>query len=245
MSKVYGKDFAYVYNKRWAFWGPKMWSFLSEYISKNLPAARSWLDICCGAGSLLRFVCRKGYSATGVDFSKPQLHYARQNAPQARFITQDIRKLSLPQEYDIITCMFDSLNYLTSKQDLLHVFSRVHHHLRRGGLFAFDINTYDGLLNEWCRTSTTHDRGFTLIVETSFNPKKALGLCRITGFMKEGTRFRRFQEDHVERGYRSREIEALLTRAQFSFRKYDGNKLSRPKKLSGRLLYLCKKKQSQ
>lgn len=240
--KIYGKNFAYLYNKRWAFWGPKMWPFLSKYIKRNLPKAQSWLDICCGTGSLLSFVCKSGYSAMGVDISKHQLYYARQNAPQASLIAQDIRKLSLPQKYDIITCMFDSLNYLTSKRDLLNVLRRIHRHLESGGLFAFDMNTYNGLLNEWHRTSATHGHGFTLIVETSFNPKKALGLCRITGFMKEGKRFRKFQEDHVERGYKPKEIEILLNRARFSFRKYDGNRLSRPKKRSGRLLYLCKKK---
>lgn len=241
--KIYGKDFAYFYNKRWAFWGPKMWSFLSEYIKRNFPDARSWLDICCGTGSLLKFVCKKGYSATGVDISKHQLHHARQNAPRARLIAQDIRKLALPQKYDIITCLFDSLNYLTLKQDLFNVFSRVHRYLAKGGLFAFDMNTFEGLLDEWHRTSATHDRGFTLIVESSFNPKKALGLCRITGFIKEGKRFRKFQEEHTERGYRPKEIETLLTKARFSFKKYDGNKLTQPKKRSGRLLYLCRKKQ--
>ena len=28
---VYGKDFASVYNDKWAFGGPKMWAFLRRY----------------------------------------------------------------------------------------------------------------------------------------------------------------------------------------------------------------------
>ena len=238
---VYGRDFATVYNVKWAFWGPKMWSFLSPMVAKKLPQARTWLDLCCGAGSLLRLVDEDGFEATGVDISRHQVQCARQNAPGATLVVQDVRQLSLAREFDVVTCMFDSLNYLTTKQDLLKVFRKANRHLSRGGIFAFDMNTFEGLQDQWCKTSTTHEPDLTLIVETSFNPTRALGRCLITGFIRTGTQYRRFQEEHLERGYRAREIEDLLSRAGFEFRKYDGNSLGRPWKRSGRLLYVCRK----
>lgn len=237
--KVYGKDFAAIYNKQWAFWGPKMWPFLLKYVKKHVPKAQSWLDLCCGTGSLLKFVCKNGFSATGVDISKYQLQYARRNAPGAKLLVQDVRKLSLPQKFDVITCMFDSLNYLTTKRDLLKVFRRVRQHMMPDGLFAFDMNTFKGLQDHWCRTSATYERDLTLVVESSFNPKRALGCCRITGFTKKGKLYQKFQEEHIERGYRPQEIEELLEKVGFFSKKYDGNKLIRPSKKSGRLLYLC------
>ncbi len=238
---IYGRDFAKVYNAKWAFWGPKMWSFLSHLVAKKHPQASKWLDLCCGAGSLLRLIDDNGFEATGVDISRHQVQHARQNALGATLVVQDVRQLSLDRKFDVVTCMFDSLNYLTTKQDLLKTFRKVNRHLSRSGIFAFDMNTFEGLQDQWCRTSTTHEPNLTLIVESSFNPTRAIGRCLITGFIRTGTRYRRFQEEHLERGYRAREIEDLLSRAGFEFRKYDGNSLVRPRKRSGRLLYVCRK----
>jgi len=236
---VYGKDFALVYNDKWTFWGPKMWPFLSPIVRKELPRAKTWLDLCCGSGSLLRLVSENGFAATGVDISRHQIQHARQNVPQARFVIQDIRQLSLNSKFDVITCMFDSLNYLTTKRDLLKTIRKAKRHLAQGGIFAFDMNTFTGLQDQWCQTTTTHEPGLTLIVETSFDPKRAIGRCLITGFLQEGKLYRKFQEEHIERGYHADEIENLLRNAGFSFRKYDGHTFARPGKRAPRLLYIA------
>ena len=240
---VYGKEFAAVYNAKWAFWGPKMWPFLKETVARSVPQARTWLDLCCGAGSLLKFVCKSGFAATGVDRSRYQIAHARRNAPCARLIVGDILHLSLRERFDVVTCMFDSLNYLTRKADLLRAFRRARRHVKPNGIFVFDMNTFEGLQDQWCKTTARHERDLSLSIETSFDPTRALGRCVITGFVREGRLYRRFREEHVERGYRAGEIEDLLEKAGFSFRKRDGNRFGRPRKRSGRLLYVCRRQQ--
>ncbi|MFH0909413.1 MAG: class I SAM-dependent methyltransferase [bacterium] len=217
-----------------------MWPFLRERIAEKNASASSWLDLCCGAGSLLTLACKDGYSCVGLDVSPHQLRHARRNAPAARFVTQDVRSLSLPQSFDVITCMFDSLNYIKSHRDLEMVFRKARTHLNARGLFIFDMNTYEGLQDDWCRMSVIHNPMYTLVVESSFDPGKALGRCLITGFMKDRHRYKRFQEEHLERGYRSKEIETRLLAAGFRFEKYDGNTLAPPGARPGRLLYICK-----
>jgi SAM-dependent methyltransferase len=219
-----------------------MWAFLRPLVRKQLPTAKTWLDLCCGTGSLVRLVDRHGFAATGVDSSKHQIQHARKHVPGAEFVVQDVRRLSLGRKFDVITCMFDSLNYLTARQDLLKAFRGAHRHLAPRGIFAFDMNTFDGLQDHWCRTTTIHERELTLIVETSFEPKRALGRCLITGFVRTGARYRKFHEEHIERGYRAQEIQRLLSQAGFEFSKYDGNSLGRPRKRSGRLLYVCRRR---
>ena len=51
--------------------------------------------------------------------------------------------------------------------------------------------------------------------------------------------FRRNISNGVTRFY---EIEDLLRKAGFAFKKYDGSTLSTPKRRSAKLLYLCHKK---
>lgn len=242
MHTIYGKQFARFYNDNWAIWSAGVWPFLLETVRKRNPHAATWLDLCCGTGDLLEKVCRHGYAASGIDLSPHQLAHARRNAPRAALARGDIRTLKMNRAFDVVTCLFDSLNYLTVRKDLLAAFRTARDHLAEKGLFIFDMNTFEGMHDLWCRTTAVHDRNGTVIVETSFDGKRARGRGLITGFMKEGKLYRRFREEHVERGYRASEIEACLERAGFLFRKYDGESLSRPRKRSARLVYVCKRK---
>ena len=123
------------------------------------------------------------------------------------------------------------------------MFQKVKLHIKQNGLFAFDMNTFNGLQEQWCMTTATHDEHSTVIVETSFNAKRALGSCLITGFLKDGKGYRRFQGEALTNGdTRFIEIEDLLQKAGFSFKKYDASTLSTPKRRSTKLLYICHKK---
>lgn len=236
---IYGRDFAAVYNDKWMDFTARMWPFLSETVARQKPEARTWLDLCCGTGRLLKLVCENGFVAHGVDLSPHQLKYAKVNAPGATLVRADVGDFSLGQTFDVVTCMFDSLNYLTTRKDLCRAFRRARRHLSEDGCFMFDMNTFAGLQDTWCRTSTIREPGRIIINETSFDEQRGLGRCLITGFIRAGLLYRKFEEEHLERGYRAEEIEEALTRCGFGFRKYDGHSLSRPQKRSARLLYVC------
>jgi len=197
------------------------------------------LDACRDADAGRTDRARDGYDAAGVDLSPHQLRHVRRNAPRARLLRRDVRRLDLGRTFDVVTCLFDSLNYLTTRRDLLAAFRIARRHLAPGGLFAFDVNTFIGLQQLWCQTTATHEPDLTLIIESSFDPKRALGRCTVTGFIRTGKRYRKFHETHTERGYHPEEIEKLLTRASFKYKKFDGFSLNRPTKQAQRLMYLC------
>lgn len=239
---IYGKDFAQIYHQRWTVWGERVWPRLLEIVERQLrsPGATSWLDLCCGTGALLRVVSARGLACVGVDRSPHQLRIARREVPGATFLLQDVRELALPRTFDVATCTYDSLNYLTARRDLARVFRRVHRCLRPGGLFLFDVNTYEGLKANWRRTSTLRDRDALIVIESCFEPKRAIGRCTLTCFIRERDRYRRFDEVHVERGYHPEEIEGLLDPRRWHFRKLDGDTFGRARRRSGRLLYICR-----
>ena len=76
--------------------------------------------------------------------------------------------------------------------------------------------------------------------EPTFDRKSCIGHALFTGFIKEGGLYRRFEEDHVQRGYPVETLDRLLAQAGFAFRSVDGHRLSRPRKASPRLLYICR-----
>ena len=113
---------------------------LQAYVSRHLPGARSLLELGCGTGALLAGL-EPGLSVTGVDRSPEMLAVAAQTVPAARLVLGDITAFSLPERFDVIICMFDTLNHVQSFAGWLTLFSCVHDHLADGGLFIFDVNT--------------------------------------------------------------------------------------------------------
>jgi SAM-dependent methyltransferase len=161
------------------------------------------------------------------------------NSSEAELIVGDVRELALNRRFDIITCMGDSFNYLINPAELSRVFRNARGCLAGNGLFIFDMMSFEGLKSHWACTDVIHDPKRTLIMEQTFDPENALGRFLLTGFVQERGLFRRFREEHFERGYRPEEIEGYLAEAGFSFRKYDGHTFGRARKVSDRLLFIC------
>src|SRR5262245_12297382 len=131
---AYGKDFSAAFNARWDHWGRQSWSL----IAPHLPPARadqSWLDLCCGAGGLLEIAAAEGYGVMGVERSASQLANARAKIPEAVLVEADITTLNLPDRFDVVSCMFDSLNYLVRPAELERALRVGKRHLKGTGLF--------------------------------------------------------------------------------------------------------------
>lgn len=114
------------------------------YIARHMPAARSLLELGCGSGSILAELTSLG-SLTGIDRSPQMLAAARAKVPQARLIEMDMRSFELGEHFDVVICVFDTLNHLDRFEDWRHVFRRTAAHLNDRGLFAFDVNTTGAL----------------------------------------------------------------------------------------------------
>jgi SAM-dependent methyltransferase len=240
MMSPYGKDFAEFYNQHWAEWTERIWLFVSRTVKTCCPKASSWLDLCCGTGQLLRKVTGRGFTATGLDRSPHQLRHARRNAPKAKLVRADVRQFSLPERHDVITCLFDSLNYILTPVGLKAAFANAREHLNPGGVFIFDMNTEAGYLKHWNHASVrVREKARLLVMDTSYDRKARLALCSIIGFIGVGNRYRRFEERHLQRAFPEKTLDTMLKQLSFTFRKYDGYRFTRPRKDSGRWFYVC------
>src|SRR5215475_432906 len=113
---------------------------IRRYISSHRPGARSLLELGCGTGALLSGLA-SDLSVTGIDRSPEMLSVAARTVPGARLLHADITAFTLPDRFDVVMCMFDTLNHVPAVDGWLRLFQRVHEHLSDGGLFVFDVNT--------------------------------------------------------------------------------------------------------
>lgn len=113
---------------------------IQSYIDAFRPAAASLLELGCGTGALLTELA-KSYQVTGVDRAPEMLAIAASRVPAARLIRADMTSFTLASRFDVVICMFDTLNHLPAFEHWAALFDRVHEHLVPEGLFIFDVNT--------------------------------------------------------------------------------------------------------
>ncbi len=182
------------------------------------------LDIACGEGTFAIAMAKTGLDVIGIDRSKEMLRIAREQAKAANllieFYEMDMRQLDLRQSFDLITCWFDSLNYLLTLNDLKKAFKAIYDHMNPDGLFIFDMNTI-----YWLKTLA--DR-YAVIIEKetsdvfqvhrhTYDKTTRIATFHLIAFLKENDCWqRRVDETHHERGYTLDEIRSCLNTAGLS-----------------------------
>ena len=243
-------EFAQIYAK-----GP--YPEFSKRVAELLPGIlerfgakpRTILDLACGEGTFAVLMAQKGFQVTGVDASPQMLRFAREKAKKAgvkvQFIEQDMRSLSLKKRFDLVTCWYDSLNYLLEYDDLVKTFANVAQVLKPKGLFIFDMNTIYGLAVGWQQRSTWVEQDTSELFEVhrvGYDYKRNLATLRITSFVREGELWRRIDEEHKERGYSLEEIRSALRQAGLEELACWGclQEMTLPKPESGRVWFVVK-----
>ena len=110
----------------------------------SLGPAKHILELACGTGTHSFLLEKKGYEVIAIDYSEDMLNRAREKAEVAGsrvdFRRQDMRTLDIPERpFDAVICLFDSIGYVATNENIKRVFSNVHTHLRDGGLFIFEF----------------------------------------------------------------------------------------------------------
>lgn len=129
------------YHKEWTGIAKSYIRILENLGLYNPEPVVTVLDLACGTGVLASELRKAGFSVVGSDISEEMIAVAKAAYPDITFLVSDMRSISLSKAFDLATCTFDSLNYLTSSADLQTVFITVNKHLVDGGRFFFDINT--------------------------------------------------------------------------------------------------------
>jgi SAM-dependent methyltransferase len=153
MTKVF-EDYAHFYD---LLYGEKDYAGECDYIEKlfknySSVQVQSLLDMGCGTGGHALLLAERGYKVTGVDLSERMLETARAKAIQRQlelpFLTADIRKLELGNQFDAVISMFAVMGYQTTNDDLLDAFGSARRHVRDDGLFIFDCWYGPGVLSD-------------------------------------------------------------------------------------------------
>jgi len=104
-------------------------------------SGRRLLDVGCGTGKSFLPMLERGWEVTACDISPAMLDLARAKAGDAVDLSvQDMRKLPMLGEFDLVWSLDDAVNYLLSGDALEQALSGMRANLAPGGLLMFDVN---------------------------------------------------------------------------------------------------------
>ena len=198
-------------------------------------------DVACGTGRFVRYLeALEVPIVFGVDRSIPMLEIAMARNPtgRARFFHQDFVTLALPHPVDLITCNFDSLNYILKDRELVKAITKFRQNLRPNGHVIFDMIT----------------DAPTWPAEDTFLERRIIGDQVVARVMRWFPRLKiqhtsmRFgvrepiEEIHIQRGYSEHEVLGALHRAGLVLRvALDFERLGAVGRMTTRAIYVARR----
>lgn len=191
--------------------------YLRDLLRVHAVAGRRMLDLACGTGTLALLMAERGWQVIGLDRSPAMLREAAQKLTtitepiDVDFVQGDMRDFRLAAPVHLVTCCYDTLNYLTDQADLARCFSAVAQALTPGGLFCFDLATDYFLRTHWQGVDVEEFDDVTQVMQSHYDAATGYSTLVLTGFTAIGQgRYRRFREVHVERAYPEATVRAML-----------------------------------
>jgi SAM-dependent methyltransferase len=223
--------------------------YLEQLIRRFQVEVHTVLDLACGTGNVSEILANRGYTVWGVDISSHMIQAAMEKAKRCRlpihYEVQDASSLSLSNtNFDLCVCLFDSLNYILDPHNLALTFQNVYDHLRPGGLFIFDINSYYALENGFFdQDNMLDDEPLKYIWKSSFDSSTKTCSVHMRFIIKDHDgKETVFYETHFQHAYGFTEILNMLDSSGFqniqSFHRYT---LRPVNAYSDRIFFACKK----
>jgi predicted TPR repeat methyltransferase len=167
---------------------------------------KTLLDVGCGSGGFLLELSQKQphVKTLGIDLSAVMVEMTKAKGLNAQCI--DLCKLE--GKFDVITAIFDMVNYL-DKKSLKHFLSCIEEHLEKGGHFIFDINTLFAFKVVAAGTLIKDDGERFVSIDSDYLEDVGEYYMDFTLFEKNGESFEKSQDSITQYYYKVNEIQKL------------------------------------
>lgn len=217
--------------------------YTKSMIQNYLPKAQSILDLGCGTGEITRRLHNDGFKMTGVDLSSDMLTIAEQKSPASiQWLRQDVTELEGLSEFDCVISYCDVMNYLVEEEQVLDAFSNAYDALVPGGLFIFDVHS-EGHVEQHLLGETFaevyDDLSYIWFCDPGEEPHQVVH--DLTFFVRDGTQFIRFDEQHEQRAYPLTDLKRFLEQTGFNVNRITADFHTDSQTDGDRLFFVCQK----
>lgn len=124
--KTLGKDYELEANR--------LASLVQEY--QSFPA-KTLLDIACGTGEHLKYL-QKDFLVEGLDLDEELLKLVHQKLPAVPLHHANMLDFDLGRKFDVVACLFSSIGYMVTIENLHRAIKNIQKHTSAGGLIVVE-----------------------------------------------------------------------------------------------------------
>lgn len=224
-----------------------LWADFSQEITHRYRiAGMHLLEIACGTGTLAKHMHTKGYQVTCIDLNHAMLKVAREKLPRrVQLLQASMHQLPLRAvSYDIILCLYDSINYLTQPELIARFLADAVTLLNPNGVLLFDVCTEHNS-KTYFANSKDSDTGKNYYYEriSKYRTHTRIQENNFTIYLKNGPHMITYHEEHRQRIYPLSDIEKLIKKnGSFTYEMFDGFTFKKPHKYSDRVHFALRLK---
>ncbi len=146
---------------------------LVDVIGENLHSeGKRLLDVACGTGHHVEYL-KEYFDVEGLDLDQELLELARQRNPGLSFHHGDMIAFDLGCQFDVVTCLFSSIGYVKTLDNVRRAVACMTRHLLPGGLL---------IIEPWFTPDTWHAPS----VYASFIDEPDLKIARVNTSFVDG-----------------------------------------------------------
>jgi len=147
-------DALYVNDREYAPEAAKVKELLTRH---GVPSQADLLVLACGTGGHIPYF-KDDYNVSGLDLSEDMLDLAREKFPDIRFHLANLIDFKLEMDFDAMVCLYGSIGFVKTVDNLRASLKRIATHLRPDGL---------ALITPW---STVEDFRDLIVVDAADQP---------------------------------------------------------------------------
>ena len=235
LASIYDHVMRHVDYVHWA-------SYVESLFGRHHVSPVDVLDLACGTGSLAIELHRRGYHMQGADACREMLDVGEEKAKQLgyaiAFYHRDLRDLCGLPACDAVLCLYDSMNYMMTLDDMAEAFAQMYRVVKPGGICAFDVCTESNSIQHFNDLREEDSgNGFTYVRHSYF---------------EDGVQYNRFdihfedtdemvEEIHRQRIYPLKAVEEVLETSEFEVEcAYGGFGYAKPTEMSDRVHFVLR-----
>lgn len=198
----------YMAHVDYALWVNSILYWFKQYSPLKLSKI---LELACGTANMSIQFVRKGYTVFACDNSVDMLKIAARKTVKPKLYYASLTDPILGKDYQLVICMFDSINYLTQTKQIAKVLQEVSLALETGGLFIFDISTLENSMDNFAHLCDLHRYSDGLMIHQAYFEYIQLIQKSSLHFFKKNILGYSYQfEQHQQRVYYTYELIEII-----------------------------------
>ncbi|MCK4956415.1 MAG: 4-hydroxythreonine-4-phosphate dehydrogenase PdxA [Candidatus Cloacimonetes bacterium] len=169
------------------------------------------LELACGTANIASLLTEQGFQVDASDLAPEMLKIAAKKKYVPNLYYANMLDEIKTGKYELILLLFDSLNYLSSIEEVSTLLTNTHKALQKNGMFIFDITTIKNSIDNFDGFVNLEDSIDQYIIHQSDLDKESnIQTTELTFFTKKGFNFSRADEIHKQTIFSIKKLKEVI-----------------------------------